>query len=139
MERNRYAPPEARVGDVHGAPAPKYLAVIIAALSAIHLLVFFTYFSAYFVRVNLGEIRGPYVLPGLAGEVVLLVGVVMLLFKRYSKWMFAVSGALFLLSIGVLWRELLSRSDILLPNGLGAAVAFFGWRTIIRLTKGSQD
>ena len=131
MQTNPFKPPVSKVADPLpsiGNQAPnKALVPSLLALFVIHIALFANYFGIYAELVRTGTLPALGPLIGLLADLVLLIGIVLLLVKRYTKFTFIVSGVGFLLASKLAWSIPFDRTLILVTYVLGAAVAFFGW------------
>lgn len=130
MEQNPFTPPTSKVADLsspNSAHPSKYLVVAVVAMFAIHIAIFANYFGIYFELVRTGAMHPLGPLFGLVADTIMFFGVVQLLFKRYTKLTFLISGAGLLLASTLTWSMPFDRTLVFVTYVLGAAVAFFGY------------
>jgi nitrate reductase gamma subunit len=142
MEQNSFAPPKSRIVDLSASNSvypPKYLIIAIVVLFVAHMAIFANSSGLFFELFNAGAIRPLGILSGLIADIILFVGIVLLLFKRYTKSLFFVATAGLLLTCVLMWGEPLGRIFILITYGSGVVAAFLGWWTAFKYKRRVVD
>jgi hypothetical protein len=136
MTTNPFQPPQTTVGDPPGtdvaAPPPRFQVLFVAILFAIHVAVFGNYLGIYYELVCTGVVHPLGPLVGLFSDGIMLVGVLLMVFKRCAQLPFWVAGSGLLLSSMLMWRLPVGREMVLLTYVFGAFVAFCGGRVAYR-------
>jgi hypothetical protein len=108
----------------------KYIPVVIILLYIAHIAIFAYHADIYFDHIATGEINAVGPLLGIASDIIMLLGIVLLMFKRYIPILFLfVSAGLFFAGL-LLWNQTLSfdmGSFVLVIYGFGFALSMFAW------------
>jgi nitrate reductase gamma subunit len=135
MEQNPFSPPKSSIvnlpeaGRVH---PPKYLIIATVALFAVHMATFANYSGYFWELVSVGAMRPVGLLSGFAADMILLLGIILLFFRRYIKCIFLAAAAGLFFTCALMLKEPVGQISVLITYGSGAAVALLGLLTAFR-------
>ena len=130
MDQNPFSPPHTEIAHdprLSEDSPPKSLVMLVLALFAIHAVIMWRNFGFYFESVRTGAVHPIGPLFGLFADIILVLGIVVLLFKRRAGFAFLAACAGFLVAVYFLLNAPFHYSFVLVTYGLGAVTAFVGW------------